>query len=103
MQGIYGSVKTGAYSIVVSGKATAYAGDMDDDRGEVLLYSADGSIKHRDPLHLADPSWGTKCLQASLRTGNPVRVLRSAGPKKARDPRRRSPPASGFAMTACIA
>ncbi|KAK4116208.1 hypothetical protein N656DRAFT_794539 [Canariomyces notabilis] len=63
MQGIHGSVEHGAYPTAVPGKATAYTGDLGDDRGD-----------------------GTKCLRASLRTGNPVRVLRSTGPKKALAP-----------------
>ncbi|KAI1408243.1 PUA-like domain-containing protein [Hypoxylon sp. FL1857] len=74
--GIAGTTDAGAYSIVV---ADVYE-DLDDDRGETLYYSGSNSHNNDDPTTPAPSSMGTRALKASLRTGNPVRVLRSGGP-----------------------
>ncbi|KAK3714839.1 hypothetical protein LTR37_007574 [Vermiconidia calcicola] len=75
--GIAGSRDTGAYSIVVAGQYD----DLDSDHGDYLYYSGSRSHDNTDPRQSAPSSGGTLALHASLRTGNPVRVLRSASGK----------------------
>ncbi|GAB1318274.1 E3 ubiquitin-protein ligase UHRF1 [Madurella fahalii] len=82
MAGIYGFQSEGTYSVVVSGKSTTY-GDLDNDEGGVLYYSADRSHDNSDPNRVNVVTASTKSLQKSIITKRPVRVLRSAGPKKA--------------------
>jgi hypothetical protein len=70
--GISGDTKNGAFSIVVSGLYD----DLDRDMGDVLHYSGSGS--HDDNPRAHAPSTNqTRTLHASLRTQNPVRVLRN--------------------------
>ncbi|SMR56972.1 unnamed protein product [Zymoseptoria tritici ST99CH_1E4] len=71
--GISGDTKNGAYSIVVSG---AYD-ELDKDMGDVLYYSGSGSHENDDPKRHAESTNQTRTLHASLRTQNPVRVLRN--------------------------
>ncbi|KAI1104027.1 PUA-like domain-containing protein [Jackrogersella minutella] len=73
MGGISGTTSAGAYSIIVAG---GYEG-LDDDKGAILYYSGSNSHGNTDPTMPAPSSFGTNALKASLRTGNPVRVLRS--------------------------
>lgn len=75
--GISGSADTGAYSIVVSGRSNLYH-EMDQDMGERLYYSADNSTDNTNPTRVDHVTNRTKSLMTSLRTGRPVRVLRSA-------------------------
>ncbi|KAK4214883.1 E3 ubiquitin-protein ligase UHRF1 [Rhypophila decipiens] len=74
----------GAYSIVSSGASTYDA--LDQDFGDKLLYSADNSHDNTDPNRVTYTSNMTKKLHTSIATGKPVRVLRSAGGKKAYTP-----------------
>ncbi|KAM7188663.1 E3 ubiquitin-protein ligase UHRF1 [Rhypophila sp. PSN 637] len=74
----------GAYSIVSSGASTYDA--LDQDFGDRLLYSADNSHDNTDPNRVTYTSNMTKTLHKSIATGKPVRVLRSAGGKKAYTP-----------------
>ncbi|KAI1506043.1 PUA-like domain-containing protein [Biscogniauxia marginata] len=73
--GISGNQITGAYSIIV---ADAYE-DLDKDHGDTLYYSGSNSHSNDDPHSPVASSGGTLALKASLRTGLPVRVLRSGG------------------------
>lgn len=75
MGGIAGSMETGAYSIVVS---DAYD-DLDNDEGDTIYYSGSNSHKNEDRQRPPPSSTGTKALNASVATRNPVRVLRSGG------------------------
>ncbi|KAK0611253.1 PUA-like domain-containing protein [Immersiella caudata] len=79
--GISGSEETGCFSIIVSGKSAYH--DMDKDDGETLYYSADNSLDNVDRQRVLVTTNKTKSLQVSLRTGRPVRVLRSAGKNRA--------------------
>ncbi|KXX82471.1 E3 ubiquitin-protein ligase UHRF1 [Madurella mycetomatis] len=79
--GIYGSESDGTYSVVVSGKSATY-GDLDKDQGKVIYYSADRSHDNSDPMRVSVLTASTRSLQKSIVTRRPVRVLRSAGPKK---------------------
>lgn len=83
--GISGNPEIGAYSIVVSGKPGGYH-DLDDDLGETIFYSADNSIDNTDRDRVVAISGRTRSLQTSLRTGQPVRVLRSSGTRRAYAP-----------------
>lgn len=73
--GIAGHILKGAWSIVIS---DAYD-DLDADRGHTIFYAGSNSHDNKDPHNSAPASHGTKCLQASLRTGRHIRVLRSGG------------------------
>ncbi|KAI0136164.1 PUA-like domain-containing protein [Xylariales sp. AK1849] len=75
MGGIHGSITNGAYSIVSSPKYD----DLDNDHGDTLFYSGSNSHDNDDPLRPAASSDGTKALIVSMRSGKPVRVLRSGG------------------------
>ncbi|KAI1351266.1 hypothetical protein F5Y01DRAFT_304760 [Xylaria sp. FL0043] len=75
MAGIAGSVTTGAWSIVI---ARTYEG-LDTDNGNTLYYSGSNSHDNKNPRQAAPASQGTRALHASLKTQNPVRVLRSGG------------------------
>jgi hypothetical protein len=77
IKGIFGTPTDGAYSIVVSGRATPYQ-DLNEDRGGTLLYSADRPTAAGD--NILHPSADTRALLRSEQTRLPVRVLRSAGP-----------------------
>lgn len=81
MAGIYGSSSEGTYSVIVSGKSATY-GDLDNDEGNVLYYSADRSHDNSDPMRVNVVTASTQSLQKSIVTRRPVRVLRNAGPKK---------------------
>lgn len=74
--GISGNSETGAYSVVTSGGQYE---DLDQDHGNVLYYSGSGSHDNTDPKKPSPSTNATLALQASLRTGRPVRVLRAAG------------------------
>ncbi|KAG6361980.1 hypothetical protein INS49_010209 [Diaporthe citri] len=74
-------VDDGAWSIVVAG---AYEG-VDEDRGDVIWYSAPGSADNEN-RNEAQTTSGTGWLQRSLATRNPVRVLRAANKKSAYAP-----------------
>lgn len=82
MSGIYGFESEGTYSIVVSGASGTYD-VLDKDNGNTLYYSADNSHDNTDRNRVNVVTVSTKSLQKSIATGKPVRVLRSAGPKKA--------------------
>ena len=72
IKGIFGSVAEGAYSVVVSGAATAYHGQNGDrDRGTVLFYSADSP----DRNDTAAPSADTRALLRSEQTRRPVTTI----------------------------
>ncbi|KXS99310.1 hypothetical protein AC578_6739 [Pseudocercospora eumusae] len=71
--GIHGSAAIGAYSVVVSGQ---YDG-LDKDAGDIIYYSGSGSHDNENPNHTGEPTSGTKALNTSLATRNPVRVLRT--------------------------
>lgn len=73
MGGISGNIETGAYSILV---AAGYEG-MDDDQGDVLIYSGSDSHKNEDKKTIIRSMY-TQCLERSLSTQQPVRVLRSS-------------------------
>ncbi|KAK3348618.1 PUA-like domain-containing protein [Lasiosphaeria hispida] len=77
VRGISGSKDHGAYSIVISGRSIY--GDMDEDTGDEVWYSADNSRKNTSRNSLPADSNGSQSLRISLATGSPVRVLRSAG------------------------
>lgn len=76
MGGISGNSETGAYSVVTSGGQYE---DLDQDHGNILYYSGSGSHENTDPKSPSPSTSATSALQASLRTGRPVRVLRAAG------------------------
>lgn len=76
MGGIAGNAETGAYSVLTAG-GTYEA--LDEDKGDVLLYSADRSLDNKDPKTPYLSSSNTLALKASQRRGKPVRVLRAAG------------------------
>ncbi|KAI1379941.1 PUA-like domain-containing protein [Hypoxylon crocopeplum] len=78
--GISGTTNIGAYSIVISDNYD----DLDDDQGDVVYYSGSNSHNNDDPTRPAESSTGTKALKSSLRTGHPVRVLRSGGPTRSK-------------------
>lgn len=73
--GIHGSVQHGAYSIVIANKYD----DLDTDDGDTIYYSGSNSHTNTDPNRPAESTNNTKALKASVRTQNPVRVLRSGG------------------------
>lgn len=73
---ISGNSETGAYSVVTSGGQYE---DLDQDQGNILYYSGSGSHDNTDPKKPSPSTNATLALQASLRTGRPVRVLRAAG------------------------
>ncbi|KAI5924500.1 PUA-like domain-containing protein [Camillea tinctor] len=73
--GISGNQITGAYSIIVS---DSYE-DLDKDRGYTIYYSGSNSHNNDNPNAPGESSGGTLALKASMRTGQPVRVLRSGG------------------------
>jgi hypothetical protein len=73
MGGISGSKSKGAISIVVSGTYE----DLDRDEGDILYYSGSGSHENTDPNNIPKTTARTKLLHTSLKTGHPVRVLRS--------------------------
>ncbi len=78
--GISGNSQHGAYSIVVSGHY-----EEDTDLGDQLEYCGPwSSDSNRDPDKDAS---GTKCLKASVRTGKPVRVMRTSRANSAFSPR----------------
>ncbi|KAI2462922.1 PUA-like domain-containing protein [Annulohypoxylon bovei var. microspora] len=77
MGGISGATDVGAYSIVMSDNYD----DLDDDRGDTVYYSGSNSHGNKDPLRPAPSSAGTNALKISLHTRQPVRVLRSGGPR----------------------
>lgn len=85
MSGITGDPKQGAFSIVISG-SSSYS-SMDQDFGDQLYYSADNSQDNANPNRILYTSSRTESLHASLKTGRPVRVLRSSGGKKAYTPK----------------
>jgi hypothetical protein len=74
--GIAGNKNDGAYSIVVSGGLYE---ELDQDDGEVLVYSGDQSHKNTDATKPSPSSNATLALKASQRLGTPVRVFRAAG------------------------
>ena len=74
MGGVSGNTDLGAYSIVVAGMYD----DLDQDRGNVIFYSGSNSHDNTNPNAVAPSSSSTRALQASLASGKPVRVLRSA-------------------------
>lgn len=76
MGGISGNSEFGAYSIVTAGGQYE---ELDQDHGNILYYSGSGSHENTDPKNPAPSTTATSALQASLRTQNPVRVLRAAG------------------------
>ncbi|KAI1634747.1 PUA-like domain-containing protein [Biscogniauxia mediterranea] len=76
MGGIAGNQVTGAYSIIVS---DSYE-DLDKDCGNTIYYSGSNSHNNDNPNTPGESSGATLALKASLRTGRPVRVLRSGGP-----------------------
>ncbi|ROW04878.1 hypothetical protein VMCG_04924 [Cytospora schulzeri] len=71
-RGICGDENNGAYSILISNH---YSG-LDMDEGDVLYYSAEGA-KGKDAREKFDLK-ANQAMAASQRSGNPVRVLRSA-------------------------
>ncbi|KAI1182031.1 hypothetical protein F5B17DRAFT_444574 [Nemania serpens] len=87
MAGIAGSVKTGAWSIVVAGTYE----DLDTDNGDTLYYSGSNSHENTNPQRAAPASQGTTALHASYTTRNPVRVLRSGGSFNTRNQNRHLP------------
>lgn len=74
MSGIAGTMKSCAYSIVISGK---YA-DLDIDRGDVILYSDSKAKENTNPKR-PSVSGSTEAMRRSHRLRKPLRVLRSAG------------------------
>ncbi|KAF3768995.1 hypothetical protein M406DRAFT_327404 [Cryphonectria parasitica EP155] len=72
ISGITGNIHTGAYSVVVSGLYK----NVDEDRGDTIIYSGPGSQDNTDPDEL--PKGSAQALQTSLNSGRPVRVLRSS-------------------------
>ncbi|KAK8086664.1 hypothetical protein PG994_001638 [Apiospora phragmitis] len=74
--GIYGSQKTGAFSIV-AGNSTYH--EFDQDTGDTLYYSAPRAHENKDPNQVAPASSGSLALRSSSSSRNPVRVLRAAG------------------------
>lgn len=80
--GISGDQHTGAFSIVVTGQYD----DLDTDCGEFLYYSGSNSHDNDDPREPAPSSIGTKALHASLRSRQPVRVLRGSSGKSKHAP-----------------
>ena len=75
--GIYGNRENGGYSIVISGVYD----DLDQDYGDILYYSGSNSHSNEDPRSPAPSTGGTIALQASERTQNPVRVIRTSSGK----------------------
>lgn len=89
--GIAGSAKTGAYSVVVSGKppsCPASSGSMltfivgeydelDKDLKDILYYSDSDSNANLDPVNPIITHY-TKALQQSRRDDRPIRVLRTS-------------------------
>jgi hypothetical protein len=72
--GISGHPDRGTYSIVLSGH---YA-EMNEDNGETLWYSSDGSKDNTDPNRILSVSGRSASLHTSFRTHRPIRVLRSS-------------------------
>lgn len=72
--GISGKVTEGAYSVVVSGMYD----ELDQDYGDIVHYSGSNSHDNKD-RHEPKISEATKCLQRSITTQRPVRVIRSSG------------------------
>ncbi|KAF4823325.1 E3 ubiquitin-protein ligase ORTHRUS 2 [Colletotrichum siamense] len=72
--GIYGTITKGAYSVVVS---KAYGG-LDNDQGDTIWYSGSGAKENRDPQNVRKRTKGAKALYQNIKTGKPVRVLRSS-------------------------
>lgn len=77
IKGIAGHPDLGAWSIIVS-ENPKYA-NLDSDDGETIFYSGDDSGNKNNRETILESSPGTKSLQKSRRTGNPVRVLRRKG------------------------
>ncbi|TVY33963.1 E3 ubiquitin-protein ligase [Lachnellula occidentalis] len=71
--GISGSGAGGCYSVVISGTYS----DVDKDYGETIKYSSPGSLEADSKADKT--SSGTSALLRSIVTGQPIRVLRSAG------------------------
>lgn len=71
-RGIAGDESQGAYSIVVSGQYE----DVDVDEGNVIYYSGEGAQGKKSSKSIDRKS--NRAMNASIRTRNPVRVLRAA-------------------------
>lgn len=72
--GISGHSDKGTYSIVISGHYV----DMNEDNGETLWYSSDGSKDNTDPDRILSVSDRSASLHSSFRTHQSIRVLRSS-------------------------
>jgi hypothetical protein len=82
MDGIAGSVETGAYSVVISGGKYE---ELDQDYGDVVFYSDDRSHENTDPKDPFPSGNATLSLKTSQRLQQPVRVFRAAGLSKSSD------------------
>ena len=80
--GIHGNLDGGTYSIILSD------GYKDEDHGDTIEYCGTAGSEPNKPTR------NTECMKQSLRTGNEVRVLRSAAMKKDRKYR----PKRGFRL-----
>ncbi|KAK4443330.1 E3 ubiquitin-protein ligase UHRF1 [Podospora aff. communis PSN243] len=83
--GISGCPELGCWSIVIAGNSPYHG--MDEDLGETVFYSGDSSLDNTNRERVDVISRRTRSLQASLRSGRPVRVLRSAGRDRAYAPK----------------
>ncbi|PPJ52517.1 hypothetical protein CBER1_10260 [Cercospora berteroae] len=74
-QGIhYPSAEEPAYSVLIAGREYL---EVNDDRWDVVFYCGTGSHENRDPENIIERN-GTKALEASIASGDPVRVLRTS-------------------------
>lgn len=74
--GIAGTVESGAYSVILSGKL--YHGQNTDYGDEILYSGSHGSSKDENEHGIREPQ-GTKALITSLNSRSPVRVIRGKG------------------------
>lgn len=101
MGGIAGNAETGAYSVVTAGGPYE---ELDQDKGDILIYSGSRSHDNTDPKKPFPSSAATLALKASQRLGRPVRVLRAAGFGSSRSNAATLRPTVGVSVTmACTA
>ncbi|KAH8902021.1 hypothetical protein BR93DRAFT_382502 [Coniochaeta sp. PMI_546] len=77
MAGISGQAEQGAWSVVVSGSSKYQ--DLDQDLGDIIWYSNDGSHNNLDPTRIVNRSNMALSLHTSVAKQTPIRVLRSSG------------------------
>ncbi|CAK1356578.1 hypothetical protein CB0940_12126 [Cercospora beticola] len=76
----YPSAEDPAYSVVISGPEYL---EVNDDRWDVVFYCGTGSHENKDPEKIIEAD-GTQALEASIASGQPVRVLRTSEARSSR-------------------